>query len=208
MSGRLSFVRDERGATAAEFAMLLPIALLFLLGLIDVGRYAWSVNQAEKATQTGARWAVATDMIPQGLYDYSFAVDGGIPQGTTVDDSVFGGISCEQSGGSVACTCIVSGACDPAWEAVDAEGIDAFALLVDRMRRIYPPIAPANVVVDYKYSGLGFSGDPNGSDVSPLVTVRLRNMSHPMMFMLGQRVSMPNLSYAQTLEDGEGTDSN
>ncbi len=29
-----------------------------------------------------------------------------------------------------------------------------------------------------------------------------------MMFMLGQRVSMPNLSYAQTLEDGEGTDSN
>ncbi len=75
MTGRLSFVRDERGATAAEFAMLLPIALLFLLGLIDVGRYAWSVNQAEKATQIGARWAVATDMIPQGLYDYSFALD-------------------------------------------------------------------------------------------------------------------------------------
>ena len=91
---------------------------------------------------------------------------------------------------------------------VDQKGSDAFARLVARMHRIHPGLGPANVVVDYKYSGLGFSGDPGGADVSPLVTVRLRNLSFPLMFMLGRRVPLPNLSYAQTLEDGEGTVSN
>jgi hypothetical protein len=184
---------------------LLPIALLFLLGLIDVGRYAWSVNQAEKATQIGTRWAVATDMIDTGLSEWSFAVGSAVPQGTVVSTDEFDSVTCEtDSGGSLGCDQVCGTSCD--WTTDVNQS--AFDLLVDRMRRIFPAIQPKNVVVEYKNSGLGFSGDPNGSDVSPLVTVRLRNMSHPMMFMLGQRVSMPNLSYAQTLEDGEGTDSN
>ncbi len=62
--------------------------------------------------------------------------------------------------------------------------------------------------VTYTNAGLGFSGDPNGPDVSPLVTVRLTNMSFPMLFMLGRRVPMPSFSYAQTLEDADGTISN
>ena len=76
------------------------------------------------------------------------------------------------------------------------------------MRLIYPAISANNVVVEYRNSGLGFSGDPNGPDVSPLVTVRLRNMSFPMFFMLGQRVPLPSFSYALTLEDAQGTVAN
>ena len=55
------------GAIGAEFALVFPTLLLFLLGIIDVGRYMWSINQLEKATQIGARMAVVTDMIPGGL---------------------------------------------------------------------------------------------------------------------------------------------
>ena len=53
-----AFMRETGAAGAAEFALILPLFLLFLLGIIDAGRYAWAFNQAEKATQVGARWAV------------------------------------------------------------------------------------------------------------------------------------------------------
>src|SRR3546814_13933585 len=62
---------DERGGPAAEFALILPLILLFRLGIIDVGRYAWEINRAEKATQTGARWAAATEMMSSRIYDDS-----------------------------------------------------------------------------------------------------------------------------------------
>ena len=59
MKGLLSRLKNaELGATAAEFAMVLPIVILFLLGTIDVGRLMWTWNKAEKATQFGARYAV------------------------------------------------------------------------------------------------------------------------------------------------------
>ena len=42
-----SFARDERATSAAEFALVLPVMLFFLLGIIDVGRFMWYVSQAE-----------------------------------------------------------------------------------------------------------------------------------------------------------------
>ena len=204
MMVRTALHRDQRGATAAEFALVLPIFLLFLLGIIDVGRYAWSVNEAEKATQIGARWAVVTDLVPSGLATYSFAVDGGIPQGTPVGTDDFGSITCQSASGAVSCDAVCGASCD--WPTtIDTT---AFDRIVARMRLIYPAISANNVVVEYNNSGLGFSGDPNGPDVSPLVTVRLRNMSFPMFFMLGRRVPLPSFSYALTLEDAQGTIAN
>ncbi len=35
--------------------------------MIDVGRYLWTVNQLEKATQMGARWTVVNNMVASGL---------------------------------------------------------------------------------------------------------------------------------------------
>ena len=59
--------RSHGDAIGAEFALVLPVLLLFLLGIIDVGRYMWSINQLEKATQIGARMAVVTDMVASDL---------------------------------------------------------------------------------------------------------------------------------------------
>ena len=211
MTRRARLHRDQRGATAAEFALVLPIFLLFLVGLIDVGRYAWAVNQAEKATQIGARWAVVTDMVPSGLSTYSFAVLGGVPQGTPVTTADFDKLTCQSTSGTVSCNCPTGSPCNfPT--AVDAGGTLAFARIVARMQMIYPPVTADRVSIDYVNSGLGYSGDPNGPDVAPLVTVRLGKpgnpMSFPMFFMLGRRVPLPSFSYALTLEDAQGTIAN
>ena len=199
----MPFLRDDRGSSAAEFALILPLFLLFLLGLIDVGRFAWSFNELEKATQTGARWAVATDMIPSALITYSFAVQGGITQGTVVPLTAFPGVHCVGSAaGTPTCTCIATCNFSPAGNAA------AFATLLTRMRQIYPSIPATSLNVDYDWSGIGFSGDPNGPDVSPIVTVSVKNLTFPLLFMLGTSVPLPTSRYSMTLEDGQGTVSN
>ncbi len=58
--------RDRRGASAAEFALVLPLLLLLLFGIIDAGRFLYETNRAEKATQMGARYAIVTNVIPAG----------------------------------------------------------------------------------------------------------------------------------------------
>ncbi len=198
-----SFLRDENGGPAAEFALVLPIALIFLFGIIDVGRYMWEVNRAEKATQTGARWAVATDIIAEGLVDYSFAIDGGILQGDPIDGAAFPGVSCTDSGD---CACAPGGTCD---FGLSRNG-NAFNLLVGRMDDIKPEIIGSKVSVNYAFSGLGYAGDPNGVDVAPLVTVTVSDLVFTPLLgaLLGVSFNLPTLSYSLTLEDGQGDWSN
>ncbi|CCA93444.1 TadE/TadG family type IV pilus assembly protein [Novosphingobium sp. PP1Y] len=206
MTRLFDLVRNEDGASAAEFALVLPILLIALIGTIDVGLYAWNINQAEKATQTGARWAVATDMVASGLKTYSFAVSGGVPQGTVVDQTAFPGVTCQSNGTTASCTCVSGGTCSFPLTADNA----AFTRLVTRMAQIDGDITASNVVVTYAWSGLGFSGDPNGPDVAPLTTVSLRNMAYtPLTTLLFQvSVPLPSFAYALTMEDGSGTVSN
>lgn len=205
MTGPCTLIRDQRGSSAAEFALVLPIFLLFLLGMTDVGRFAWAFAQLEKSTQTGARWAVATDVIPSGLITYSFADQGGITQGTVVQKPDFPGVHCTaSSAGTPTCTCKSGGTCAFSTAASQT----AFDNLIGRMRQVYPSIRSENLVVDYDWSGLGFSGDPNGPDVAPIVTVSVQNMSFPMLLMLGTSVGLPTSRYSMTLEDGQGTVSN
>lgn len=186
------FARDTRAAAAAEFALILPILIIFLLGIIDVGYYAWQINRAEKAVQIGARWAVATDMVPANLVNYSFAVSGGIPAGTPVPLSSFPTVTCDNS------TCT-------AW----GYNGTAFNSIVTRMQAIKTGITPANVRIEYSWSGLGYAGDPNGPDVAPIVTVKLVNMQHtPIYSLIIGTISLPEFAYSLTTEDSVGNYSN
>jgi Flp pilus assembly protein TadG len=194
---------NDRAASAAEFALVLPLLLLFLFGIIDAGRFMWEYNQAEKATQMGVRYAVVTDPILSGLDTYSFAVAGEVQPGDRVTTDFFNSASCTNT--SCSCSSTAGGFCG-----ATSLNSTAFTNLVTRMSKMYAAIAANNVTVDYKNVGLGFSGDPNGPDVSALVTVKLRNLTfHPITCVIfACTITMPDFSAALTLEDGSNNGTN
>lgn len=195
----IRFVHDQRGA-AAEFALVLPLLILFVLGTIDVGLYAWRINQAEKATQMGARWAAVTAPLANEIASTSYVnVNVGstlITQGDRVPAAALGVLTC----GSTTCTCTVNPCPGTTHNAA------AFTGLANTMRRVLPAIQNSNIVVEYRGSGLGFAGDPNGPDIAPIITVRLVNMTFtPVTLVLfGANVGLPEFAYSLTAEDAAG----
>jgi Flp pilus assembly protein TadG len=47
----------RRGAVAVEYALILPALLLFLLGIMDVGRLLWVYTTLSRAAEAAARCA-------------------------------------------------------------------------------------------------------------------------------------------------------
>lgn len=194
-----SLLACRNGGSAAEFALVVPLLLLFLFAIIDAGRFMWAVNRAEKATQMGVRFAAVTDMVASGLQSYDF-VAAGIPQGTVVPTSSFGKISCSNS----SCTCATS-PCPSL-----TSNATAFGNIVARLAVVDAGITADNVRVDYENAGLGYSGNPDGPDVAPLITVRLVGTTFQPLTLLvfGASLPLPGAAAQLTMEDGEGTASN
>ncbi len=218
-----TFLADPSAATAAEFALVLPVALLFLLGIIDVGRYFWSINRLEKAVQVGTRYAVATDIVAADLnaIDYTdFDCNGTVlTPGDTICKDALGTITCTGNAGAVTCACADS-ALGPDSCPSDLSDVNsaAFTNIVARMRVIAPQIGSNDVRISYSGSGIGFAGDPRADDngttnnnndtplaeVSPIVTVQVLNQRLRAISLLGLGLRLPSFQYSQTLEDGEG----
>jgi Flp pilus assembly protein TadG len=190
-------IQHRGGAAGAEFALLLPLLLLLLFGMIDVGRWLWTYNRAEKATQMGARMAVVTNFVGSSIGDsYVGACSPALTQGDPIPASCFSTITCRSSGCS-------SGTLDTA----------AFNNIVARMRVFLPEITAENVTVQYSPSGLGYAGDPSGADVSPLVTVKIGTPATPLQFQpitsfLLTSMNMPTFTTTLTAEDLSGVVSN
>jgi Flp pilus assembly protein TadG len=193
-----SLARCTRAQTGIEFTLVLPLLLILLLGFIDAGRLIWTINRAEKATQMGVRYAITTDMVAAGLGSYVFT-QAGLPQGASIPTTEFVGVTCDST------TCTNKGAGPP-----PGYSATAFANLVERMQFFYPEIAPANVVVEYDNSGLGYAGDPNSPDVAALVTVRLTGITFQPIttYAVLPPFQLPEFRSALTMEDGSGTVAN
>lgn len=184
---------------------MLPAALLMFFGVIDVGRYAWQLNEYEKATQMGARFAIVTDVASQALADedLTFVGDNSCGSGTLVAGQTI----CADALGTIVCTsatCTLDGNFPDSWSSdVDAT---AFGNIVARMQTYQPRIAGADVSVEYRGSGLGFAGDPNKPEIAPIVTVRVNDAQYNPITLspFGGSVPLPDFSYSLTLEDGEG----
>lgn len=208
-----ALLRSTHGGTAAEFGLLTPLLLSFMIGTIDVGRFLWTCNRAEKATQRGVRYAVTNDIVPSGLATYDFAVSGSVPQGDPVTTTQFNYAHCTDTAAKVVtCTCDPN-PCPGGIDATKASA--AFENIFQQMNYIYPQLTRDRVEIDYDNvnptnatSGLGYAGDPNGIQVSPLVTVKLKGMTFtPMLFRFfgSASVTLPAYSASLTLEDGTST---
>lgn len=204
---------SQCGATLAEFALVLPIYLLFVFGLIDGGRLMWEVNRLEKATQAGARAAIVTNILSSELaaVNYVGRTVGGqtLTQGDRIPVETWV-LTCTSAG----CTCTT--ATCPASGTYDATETAAFNFIVRRMQAMKTNIGAGQVAVDYRSSGLGFAGDPNGMDVAPLVTVRLRDdiadanrlKFRPITGFSFVTFNLPAVGTTLTAEDMLGTVSN
>lgn len=192
-------ILDQSAASAAEFALVLPLLLLLIFGIIDGGRWMWMYNRAEKATQMGARYAVVAYPVTDGI-DSSYLGVNGLTQGDLIPASAFGKISCNNSG----CSCTTAPC--PALGTFSSTNFDN---IVDRMKLFLPELAYSNVTIEYSSSGLGYAGNPNGADLSPLVTVKLSNLQFtPITTLMLATLTMPAFTTTLTAEDLTGSQSN
>ena len=194
-------LHDRCGSGAAEFALILPALFIMLFGVIDIGRYMWQWNSAEKAAQAGVRFAAVTDVVSTGLASYDYVGVGGLTQGDVIPAAQLDPVTCGSTG---SCTC--TGNCPTGFATRDA---NAFNRIVGRMQLIDPLIKPADVTIQYRGSGLGYAGDPNGMDVAPLVKINIANISLATLStltLLSTRIT--NISATMTAEDSSGTVSN
>jgi Flp pilus assembly protein TadG len=72
MRSRGPILRDQRGAVAAEFALVIGFAMVTVLGLINGGLMLYSYSNLHMAAETTARWAsirTTIDGAAPGLTD-------------------------------------------------------------------------------------------------------------------------------------------
>jgi hypothetical protein len=202
--GRLA--KSNSGAGAAEFALVLPVFLMLLLGIVDAGRFLWEYNKAEKATQVGARAAVVTNVLSSGLRDADYTgqtIDGvKIGSGDPIPAAALGTMVCTSTG----CSCDASdGGAAPCPDPGTFDSDTFNDVLVARMQQIDPTIRPENVVVRYSGSGLGFASTGE-MQISPLTTVSLTGMTFtPITSLLLAQIPVSDMSTTLTSEDASGS---
>ncbi len=193
-------LRDRRGISSVEFALVCLVFFLIVFGVIDFSRAMWEWNAAAKATHWGVRYAVVNDMVSIRLAGFrGTLVTPPLDAGSSVDPSVV-----ETELGTDTFTCINTG-CNGSGDTTTSFDDIAFDLIVAQMQKIYDRIGPENVEVEYRHVGLGFAGaPPPAPDLHPLVTVRLRNMTFDFITpgLAGLwPLTMPDFAASMTGED-------
>jgi hypothetical protein len=202
------------GASAAEFALILPLFLVMMFGVFDAGRFMWESNEAEKATQVGARVAIVTDVLSSGLRDEDYAgkTVGGttLGPGDIIPAAALGSLKCTSTG----CSCETA----PCPSSLGTFNSTLFTnVLVTRMKQMYPAIKAENVIVRYQGSGFGMAeaaaggggGGAEQMEISPLVTVTLTGVQfRPLTTFALKTITMPDFSTTLTAEDASGQYSN
>ncbi len=189
--------RDQRGISSIEFALVVTVFFMMVLGLVDFSRAMWEWNAAAKATHWGVRYAIVNDMVAIRMREWSGTADGALSAGVTVTVADLGGLA-------DTFTCNSTDGCNGSVDTTTDFDDIAFALIVARMQTIYDKIQPENVVVEYRHIGLGFAGNPIGPDLHPAVTVTLVNMQFDLITpgLAGIfDITMPDFAATMTGED-------
>jgi len=198
-----NLLRDRTASSIAEFAIVLPLLLVLMFGIIDAGRWMWTFNEAEKATQMGARFAVVTQYVAPGI-GTSYVGSGSLTQGDVIPATAFGKITCDTTNG---CVCTTTPC--PTVGTLDAT---AFNNIVTRMQFFLPQLKASNVTIEYSSSGLGYAGSPVLPDLSPLVMVKIGAPTplqfKPITTFALANMNMPSFTTTLSAEDLSGAVSN
>lgn len=61
--------RGERGVTAVEFALVAPVFLMFVLGVIDIGRLFWAKNLLQYGVGEAARYVMVNPTTTKAILE-------------------------------------------------------------------------------------------------------------------------------------------
>lgn len=201
---RQNLWKDEGGAALLEFTAAAFTFFVILYGVIEFAQVFYQWNAATKATQYGARLAAVSDPVARNLATLTGTEAGALP-GTTMPnfDCV-----CQVTSGAVACTGTVpagASACSLSsangvtqTQAMDvivygrsAAGVPNTSCQSSAsttfqnlgMCNLYSSLTAANIVVEYKYTGLGYVGRSGGP--VPTITVSLKGLTYNFVLVGG-----------------------
>jgi hypothetical protein len=206
---RFPLMRDENGAVLVETTVMLTLFFVFVLGSIDLMMMFFQWNAAAKAVALGARLAAVSDPVAAGLNGLSAAaVNVLVPPGAEMPPFE---VRCD--GATASCTC--QGTCT-GLGGYDAAAMNAIVFGRNSvscgdpasrgraaMCDILANVTPANIVVTYSQTGIGYAGRPGGP--APTITLALKNVRFQLFFLgnlLGsRRMEMPPLTTSIMAED-------
>ncbi len=209
------FAQDCIGAVLVEVTVMMTIMLVFILGSIEFLFVFYQWNAAAKAVQVGTRIAATSDPVAGGLRALSTTLAGALalPGGPMP----YFMVTCD--GSTASCVCNPSLAC-PAGSAYNAKAMntivfgrgssscgDATSSYDAGMCDILPRITPANVLIVYSQTGLGFADRPGGP--VPTITLSLQHLPFQFFFLRGvmgfNDLQIPALATSITGEDLSST---
>jgi Flp pilus assembly pilin Flp len=95
--------RDEHGIAAVELALLSPILVVLLIGLVDVGRVMQRYTTLQHAVRAGADFAVAIGVMPGTVAQVRDAVLRVAPADPSGTRTVEASMRCECAGAAAGC---------------------------------------------------------------------------------------------------------
>jgi Flp pilus assembly protein TadG len=158
----MSILRNEKGTTAVEYALIVPILLTLVLGVMDLGLYLFQWEEATKATQVGARKAVVSDPVVASAKTTGNA--GFAPGTSCMDTSKSPPVS-----SACAFTASCSGNCSGA----------AFDAIFANMQAAFPSLKKSNVAISYTANGFG----EVGIQIPANVTVSITGLTYQFLFL-------------------------
>jgi len=169
--------RNESGSFAVDFGFLIGMLVLISVALIEFSLAVFDYTRAAEAARTAARIAVIEAPV-------------GNLNNLSSDDVI-----CTSVGGTP--SCIGGAVLTPA----------TFTTIYNAMHAVLPLIAPENIEVTYRFSGIG---EFKSGGIKPNVTIRLTNLQRPFMFLntllgIGATITLPDFATTQIANGYETT---
>jgi Flp pilus assembly protein TadG len=184
------FRNDESGAVFVEMTAAILTFFLLIFGVVEFSYVFYQWNAANKAVQWGARLAAVSNPVASNLTSLT-----GLEPGTNIPGEAMPDYycTCKYSAGAWACSGTVptnATACtydDAAMTVIflgrGNDGTHCVDGVNAGMCRFLPGLKKTNIVVDYRFTGLGYAGRKAGP--VPTITVSLQGIKYEFLFLSG-----------------------